>query len=694
MRDGLDEGSVTLVEVAERRARTEGPEIAFSFLGDGDREPVQVTCAGLDRRARAIARLLHEHGGTDARALLLYPSGLEFVEAFFGCLYAGIVAVPVYPPDPLRPELTVSRLAGIAADADTAFVLTTTAFAGAARTLGDWAQALRRLRWLATDVSENENGSDWRPVLPNGPDTLAFLQYTSGSTDTPKGVMVTHRNLVENATLCQGALQAQRHDVMVSWLPLCHDMGLIGTVLYPFHAGFRSVHMSPRAFLQHPYRWLRAIADHGGTMAAAPNFAYELCVRKTTPAQAETLDLSRWAMALNGAERVRKDTMERFARTFAVSGFRRDAFTACYGLAEATLMVSAGPRSAGIVSVSLQREALSGNVLVGAAETDATAAVTVGCGATAFGQQIAIVHPESGARAGDDEVGEIWVAGPCVARGYWKKPQETAATFDARIAGTGEGPFLRTGDLGFVHGGQLFITGRMKDVIIVRGRNHYAEDIEKTVAESHASLRPGGGVAFSVDGMSEEHLVVVHEAGADTADTQAVAEAIGRAVATHHQLRVDCVVLVRARTVPKTSSGKVQRRLCRTQFLEGRLDALGEWRSQSMSDGVCGDAHARPRPTGTRTETGGRDRAREATRIRNRLVAGIAEIRGVPTSGIDVGKAVTAYGLDSAEIAMLTADIEDWLGAELPVAVVWDHPTIETLAQALAGMPARERQDG
>ena len=682
---------VTLIEVLEERARTEGSAIAYTFVDDEDHEPAQLTYGQLDQRARVIAGLVRDHVGAGARALLVYPAGLDFIAAFFGCLYAGVVGVPVYPPDPLRPGPTVSRLACIAKDAGATCALTTAALADAVSS-GGWAEELRCLRWLATDASEGEATSDRQSASSSARQALAFLQYTSGSTGRPKGVMVTHGNVLEHGKLCQRILQAERRDVMVSWLPLNHDMGLIGTILYPLQAGFRSIQMSPGTFLKRPYRWLRAIADYGGTVSVAPNFAYDICVRKITLAQAQALDLSRWRAALNGSERVRKDTMERFARTFEVSGFRREAFMPCYGLAEATLMVSAGARSAGIVSIDLRREALSGNVLVGAGETDAPAAMMVGCGAVADGQRVAIVRPESGVRAGDAEVGEIWVTGPCVAQGYWQNPEETVRTFDARMAGTGEGPFLRTGDLGFVREGQLFITGRMKDVIIIRGSNHYPDDIEKTVEESHASLRAGGAVAFTVDGTSEERLVVVQEVGTEDMDAQAVAEAICTAVARAHRLRVDCVVLVKARSVPKTSSGKVQRRLCRRHFLEGRLDAIGEWRNGAMSAHACGDASAQFSRTGNGMKAKEKDLALDAGRIRDRLVAVIAELRGLPVSEIDVRKDMAAYGLDSAEAATLAADLEEWMDMELPVAAVWESPTIERLAGTLACMPARRER--
>jgi acyl-CoA synthetase (AMP-forming)/AMP-acid ligase II/acyl carrier protein len=452
--------------------------------------------------------------------------------------------------------------------------------------------------------------------------------------------------------------------------------------------------MSPEAFLRRPYRWLRAISDHGGTLSVAPNFAYELCARRISPEQAKTLDLSGWTAALNGSERVRKDTMERFARAFEVSGFRRNAFLPCYGLAEATLMVSAGPRAATFMSIGVSREALSRNVLLRAEGADSHAEVMVGCGAVQLGQCIEIVNPDSGARAADDEVGEIWVSGPCVAQGYWKKPDETAGTFDAHIAGTGEGPFLRTGDLGFIHDGRLFVTGRIKDVIIVRGRNHYPEDVEHTAGESHGGSRPGGGAAFSVDGASEEHLVVLQEVKTEDVDTAAIAEAICTAVADRHRLRVDCVVLLRARTTPKTSSGKVRRHLCRQQFLEGTLDAIGEWRSKAMIDDGCGKLGNRDNGKKEAERPADPKAGLDCEGIEDWLVARFAELRGLPASEIDVRNGVATYGLDSAEAAMLAAELEERLGVELPPGVVWDYPTIEALAAAVVRFVADKGLNG
>jgi acyl-CoA synthetase (AMP-forming)/AMP-acid ligase II len=575
VRDGLDTSSETLAAVLQRRAHANARGVAYSFLRDGERDAVDLTYGELDRGARAIAALLLDRWREGERALLVYPPGLELIEAFFGCLYAGIIAVPVFPPDPLRPEVSAARLAATAEDAGAACVLTTAGLAVAMRALAERTGGIGGRPWISTDAVDRGAGTAWAP-RPSPPHGLAMLQYTSGSTGRPKGVMVTHANLLANGRLSHRALRGRPSELMLGWLPLYHDMGLIGTVLYPMQAGFRSILMSPIAFLQRPYRWLRAISDHRATLSVAPNFGYDLCVRKISAEQAATLDLRCWAAALNGAERVRPETIAAFTRAFAPAGFRRAAFFPCYGLAEATLMVSGGPRAAGPTTVTPRRSERAASP-AGWASTGPL----VASGAVAPGQRVLIVDPATRVPAAAGEIGEIWVAGPCVARGYWNKPAETARTFHARTAG-GEGPFLRTGDLGFRHRGRLVVVGRIKDVIVIRGTNHYPDDIERTAGGSHPSLRPGCGAAFAVDAAGEERLVVAHEVTADGVDAAAVIGALCTAIAATHQVRVAAAVLLRARTLPKTSSGKVQRHACRERFLAGTLEAIAEWRTAEL----------------------------------------------------------------------------------------------------------------
>ncbi|HEX8282700.1 MAG TPA: fatty acyl-AMP ligase [Pyrinomonadaceae bacterium] len=557
----------TFVEVLRWRALRQPERPIFTFLSDGKETEGSFDYAELDGRARAIAAALQAAGLRGERALLLYPPGLEYVAAFFGALYAGVVAVPAYP---LRSVRMLPRLLAIVADARPAVALTTEPLLAAMRPLLQ--DSAEGLRWLSTTDLDAGLADSWEDPRVGG-ETLAFLQYTSGSTALPKGVMLSHGNLLHNSALISRAYEIDPESRGVSWLPPYHDMGLIGQILMPMYAGAWMALMPPGAFLQRPFRWLEAVSNYRATHSGAPNFAYDLCVRKVTEEQRETLDLSHWRVAFNGAEPITAATLDSFAETFAPCGFRRRAFYPCYGLAEATLMVSCLPPGTLPVVTTVEAATLEQNVAVSANGDGGARRTLVSSGQTLPGQQIAIVNPELGTRCAPGEVGEIWVAGPSVAEGYWDKPEETAATFRAFITDTGEGPFLRTRDLGFLRDGELFVTGRLKDLIIILGRNLYPQDIELTVERSHAALRAGCGAAFSVTVDDEDRLAVVQEVEfRQKPDAAEVCKAIRRSVAEEHGVQLDKVVLIKPGSIAKTSSGKIQRHACKAAYLAGTLD--------------------------------------------------------------------------------------------------------------------------
>jgi acyl-CoA synthetase (AMP-forming)/AMP-acid ligase II len=581
----------SLVALLRMRAACQANQRACAFLVDGEREEIHLTYGELDARARAIAAWLQQRGLAGQRALLLYRPGLDYIAAFFGCLYAGVVAVPAYPPDLARMDRTLPRLRAIVEDAQPAVAMTTAPFAALAAMLFAKDPRCQALQWLATDSLADGLASEWQePVVSSA--TLAFLQYTSGSTSAPKGVMVTHGNLLHNSSLIYQACEHTPDSRAVSWLPPYHDMGLIGTIIHPIHSGFPVILMSPLDFLQRPIRWLQAISHYQATTSGGPNFAYDLCVRKTTPEQRATLDLSSWSVAFNGAEPVRAETLDRFTAAFAPCGFRRQAFFPCYGLAEATLIVSGASRAFPPVVLSMQSAALSQGRALMAEAGEPGRQTLVGCGLMLGNQRVMIVNPDTSAPCGPGEVGEIWISGPSVAKGYWNRPEETEATFHAHLAWTTDGSYLRTGDLGFIAYGELFVTGRRKDLIIVEGCNHYPQDIELTVERCHPALRPGCCAAFSINGTGPERLVVAVEVDrryqpqpctdqtaqvrnaerAGPLDSQEVVKVIRQAVALAHDLRVDSVSLLRSGSIPKTSSGKIQRHACRAGFLAGTLD--------------------------------------------------------------------------------------------------------------------------
>lgn len=582
----------TLVELLRWRAENQLDSRAYTFLVDGETQEIYLTYAELDRQARTIAAYLQTSGAAGnsrarylndrylnektqsvyaSRALLLYPPGLEYIAAFFGCLYAGIVPVPAYPP---RANRSMSRLQAIVADSGaTVAIATSSTLANIERYFAE-APDLKALHWLATDIIGVDQAKAWQePLLTSN--SLAFLQYTSGSTGTPKGVMVSHGNLLHNLGLIYRYFGHTPNSQGVIWLPLYHDMGLIGGVLQPLYGGFPVTLMSPMAFLQKPIRWLRAISDYKATTSGGPNFAYDLCLNKITPEQRETLDLSSWDLAFNGAEPIRAETLERFAATFASCGFRKEAFYPCYGMAEATLFVSGGLKTTAPTFCTVSGIDLEQNKIISASVEDERTRRLVSCGKSWLDQKIIIADPESLTLSPPGQVGEIWVSSPSVAGGYWNKPEETAQTFQATMADTGEGPFLRTGDLGFLQDGELFVTGRLKDMIIADGRNHYPQDIELTVEQSHPALKLAG--AFSVDVASGERLVVVAEVERHYwSEVDALVKVIRRAIATHHDLQVYAVQLLKPGAIPKTSSGKIQRHACRNRFLANNLEVVGE----------------------------------------------------------------------------------------------------------------------
>lgn len=563
----------TLLDLARWRTDHHPHRRLYTFLEDGESKERHMTYAELDEQARVVAAWLQRLGLAGECALLLYPPQLEYITAWFGCIYAGVIAVPAYPPQ--SPRL-LPRLQTIIADAQIKVILTISPIKMLADLWSGQNSEWQSIPWLTTDKLPTDlSAADWREPPISG-DTLAFLQYTSGSTAAPKGVMLSHANLLHNLAHIYRCFDQNEESTGVIWLPPYHDMGLIGGILEPFYGGFPVVLMSPLDFLQRPFRWVQAISRYQATTSGGPNFAYDLCARKVTPEQVESLDLSRWRVAFNGAEPVRAETHRRFAETFAAAGFQPRAFYPCYGLAEATLIVSGGDAAVPPVIHSFDLLALQQRQAIPVtSQDDGRAYPLVGNGQTLADQQIVIANPHTRQRCLPGQVGEIWVSGPSVAQGYWNQPEQTTETFHAFLADTGQGPFLRTGDLGFLYAGELFVTGRLKDLIIVRGRNHYPQDIERTVENSHPTLRPGCSAAFAIDRDGEEQVVVVQEVNhQEGMDFAALAQIIRQAVAAEHELQLHAVVLLEPRTIPKTSSGKIQRHLCRQKFLDHQLKAI------------------------------------------------------------------------------------------------------------------------
>jgi acyl-CoA synthetase (AMP-forming)/AMP-acid ligase II/acyl carrier protein len=657
----------TLPDLLRWRAVNQPAQRAFTFLVDGDLEkPVHLTYAELDRRAcETAARLAASIERPSTPVLLLFPPGLDVLSALFGAFYAGAIAIIADHP---RRRSSLSPIESIVNDAEVT-VGVTSCMADIEVYLAR-SEALRRLRWVTIEDTGRSSSSHVPDTRAIRPDALAVLQYTSGSTGTPKGVMVSHANLVHNSGILQRRFRQDESSRTVFWLPLSHDMGLVGGVLQPLYTGYPGTLMPPLSFLQRPTRWLQAISALRGTTSAAPNFAYELCVRKTSPEQRDDLDLSAWDVAINGAEPVQAQTLERFSEFFAPCGFRREAFCPSYGLAEATLMVSGEKRDRPPAIVS--------------ASTGAPGQVTrqtsrlVGCGRADDEQRVVIVDPALALPCEPATAGEIWVAGASVARGYWNRSDETQTTFGAYLADSGDGPFLRTGDLGYVSDDELFITGRLKEIVIVRGVNYSPSAIEETVERSHPSLRRSCGATFVTEADGDEHLVVVQELERSflrTLPEEEVFTAIRHAVAEEHGLEVHAIVLLRTTSLPKTVTNKTRRRAVREAYLAGALDHVAVWSAPS-----AGRLHAEMSPVEAAPPV---DTGREDA-IRAWLVEKLSRQLNVPATDMDVRRPFAEYGFDSAAVVGLAGDLEDYFGCELSPTLAYDYPTIEALSGYLA----------
>jgi acyl-CoA synthetase (AMP-forming)/AMP-acid ligase II len=550
----------TFVGILRARAQEEPNACAFAFLASDGAE-TRVTYAELDARARSLAARLQHLGAAGEPILIVLQPGLEYIIAVFGCLFAGSTAVPCAPSGRME---RATQLAVIAADSRARFAVGGLPFTQHAE--------LTHLEWIDVESTNGDGAAAWREPALNV-DRPAILQYTSGTTSSPRGVMLSHANLIANAQSIAESFRHPKDRWGVTWLPPYHDMGLMGGILQPVYFGVPSAVISPSDFIRRPAVWLEAVSRYRVRTSGGPTFAYELCARTITPAESSNLRLDCWELAFVGAEPVRADTLDLFARKFACLGFRRDAFFPCYGLAEATLYVSGGRPSVRYLSAAGLRNHRVVETPDAEPSRDAGARAIVSCGRPAPALHVSIVNPETRRPCDDGAIGEIWVAGPTVAGGYWNRPEETQEVFHARLAEHGDGHYLRTGDLGFLRNGELFVTGRFKDLIIVRGRNHYPQDIEHTVAGVSPAIRPGTCAAFSVDSGTEEKLVLILEMPRPRPERlDVLAGDIRQAVVGAHELHVSTIVLVRPGAIPRTSSGKARRLACRERYMSGALE--------------------------------------------------------------------------------------------------------------------------
>jgi phthiocerol/phenolphthiocerol synthesis type-I polyketide synthase C len=678
--------SQTFLDLVRQRAETYRHKTAFDYCrysAEGEQHS-QLTFGELDNRARATAAVLQQMGATGERALVLCPSGLDFIVAFFGCIYAGVVPVPVHPPARTR---VIGRVASIVHDTEARFTVTTAETQAQFQSAIDGMADGPAMQWCAVDEIA-ASADEWvTPAIE--PDTTAMLQYTSGSTGSPKGVVVTHRNLLHNVEAIRTAWGGGNDRAKgVFWLPLHHDMGLIGGILASIYVGATSFFIPPESFIERPMRWLEAIAKHGGTITAAPNFAYQLCIDHSSPEERAALDLSTMTTAMCGAEPIRAGTLQRFIDAFAPAGFRPQAFDPVYGMAESTLLVSGKADRTAPVVRHLDSDALRNHRIIPVAPESPDSASFVACGQAQPNHETVIVDPATGQPCADDEVGEIWLAGGSVAKGYWGKPAETAQTFSAFLADSGRGPFLRTGDLGFHLDGELFVSGRLKDLIVIRGRNHYPEDIEATVQDSHHALLRGRGAAFSITPVSSpgEQLVVVQEVDryrVGDIDADEVIAAIRTAVTEHHEIRPHAIVLTEPSTIPTTSSGKIRRSICGQRFLDGDLTSIAQWQATSSNA---------PRYASGTEDAEPRHATSDARELAAWLASQLSELLGLSLTEIDTSLPFAHYGLDSVHAVRLTAALAEQVGQELSPTLPYEYPTIDALCAYLTEGITEERQ--
>ena len=650
--------------------------IAYYYLVDGEEEEEYVTYGELDRRASAIAAKLAAIGMRGERALLLYPPGLDFICGFFGCMYAGAIPVPAYPP---RRNRNMNRIEAIADDAQAKVALTVASVLGRVADTLESTPRLQQLTWLATD-DLSEKLADECPPLSVADESVAFLQYTSGSTGTPKGVVITHRNLMNNCRLIATAFDFTRSGCGASWLPCYHDMGLLGGVLTPMFYGRYNVLFSPMAFLLKPVRWLRAIDRYSITMSGGPNFAYALCNEKITDEECEGLDLNTWDLAFNGAEPVRAETMEAFTRKFAPYGFRAETHYPCYGMAESTLFITGGYKNKPPVVKAFDNNALAADTIKPMTNGTRGGRKLVGCGHARTNEELIIVDPETCTKAPQDRVGEIWVRGPSIGQGYWNKPEISEEVFQAKLNdGSNGSGWLRTGDLGFVHQQELYVTGRLKDLIIIRGVNRYPQDIELTVENTDGVLRSGCSAAFALDVENQERLVVVCEVERrGEAEWDTVIESIRRNVTNEHELPPDAVVLVRVGAIPKTSSGKTQRHACRDAFTAGELLVVAQWVSWDQAAAQ----HVELKSSETQpVETPAQDVNPQIVKFVMDEVRRVGKERA---ADLDLeSNIVSDVGLDSLERLEVAHSLENTFGGRFPDHVLQKVETCRQVALAV-----------
>jgi len=655
----------SLLAVLDKRAETEPGGVPFCYLADGEQEEQPLTYQAFESKAKALAASLQAEGLKGKRVLLLFPQGNEYLVALFGCFYAGVIAVPAYPP---RNNRNLRRLLSIMENCGSRHIMSDR-------------DGIAHIQQLKQDFSAYEllafedrveAGKEWQ-AWPVPLDDVAYLQYTSGSTGAPKGVIITHRNLVENVKGLRETYRPYTLDTMVTWIPMYHDMGLLSMMTALTIGGGTCYFMSPVHFVQKPARWLQAISKYGAQYSVGPNFAFDLCCEKIADRDIADLDLSCLKSITSGSEPVRLSTLINFHKKFSPCGFDFMAFCPGYGLAEATLGVSTLSANEPVQIVHKEdmgnSRTLDGKQLY----VEQPAQYWVGCGHTVQGADVQIVNPQSLEALPKGQEGEIWVHhGGFVAQGYWNNEAATAHTFGNELAGQPGKRYMRTGDLGFLQAGQLYVTGRIKDMIIIRGANYYPQDIERVVEDAHGALEQNACAAFAHEAGAQEQLIVVQEVKRTewrAADPEEVIQAIRQQLSEVFEIAPHQIVLIRPMSLPKTSSGKVQRQATREAWMQGDLRVLKEWTAKVAEPETTAGGEMPPEVTV----------ASIISVIRQR----VAEKAKVPLEEVKPEAAVQDYPLESIEAIFLSDELSEWLGLKLTPDTIWALGSIEELANFL-----------
>jgi acyl-CoA synthetase (AMP-forming)/AMP-acid ligase II/acyl carrier protein len=648
----------------------------YIILKDGETDTLEISYNHLLIDVKSIATHLLKYAQTGNRALLLYENAQDFIPAFLGCLYAGIVAIPAYPPDPMRLNRSLPRLVSIYKDAKPELMLTTDINLTLVDSLTSMYPEFKHTQWLSTNQVSKDLAQEWRyPDITEN--SLAYLQYTSGSTQKPRGVMITHHNLLDNQWAGKQLNQFSSDSIFAGWLPLYHDLGLMAYVIGAIYNDCLSILMSPIHFLQQPFRWLKAISHYRATHNAGPPFGYDLCVKHTSSEMRDQLDLSCWQIAGIGAETVFTKTIEQFTSYFKRCGFDQNAFRPTYGMAETVLYISGGITYNKPLTIS--RKALGEGVIVPTEINSKDAQKIVHSGHAGEGFDIAIVHPIKLERCDNQTVGEIWVKGNGVATGYYKNETATEKTFNAYIKDSHEGPFLRTGDLGFIQNNLLYVTGRLKDLIIVHGRNFYPQDIETTAQSSHTAIRKGCCVAFSINIEGAERVCLVLEIKKDAIhqlNADQVIHEIIRSVSQLHEIEIYAVILVYPDTIPKTSSGKPQRSLCKKEFTDIHLSIIHEWHQHISPSSTI-------QPTSKAISFKEKQKKFAYDEIKQWMKHLIHEMISIDIKDISDDAPFEELGIDSSRSVSISGELEKWLGYDIHPFILYQYKTIDSLATYL-----------